>query len=266
MSENFKEHVILGRTGLKVSQLGIASGYGIYGKSMEKAFHESGINYFYWSSPRKSKFGETLKHLAAEDREKAVIVFQTYDHFGMMMQRYHEKGLKALSIDHADVLLLGWFNKPPGGRVLDSAMKLKDSDKVKYLAISGHNRKNFAKMAQDPDSPIDIYMIRYNAVHKGAEEDIFPHLPENNRPGITIYTATCWRKLLKENKMPSGEKPLSASDCYRFVLSNPNVDLCMTGPKNAQELEDALTVINSGPLSGEEMTRIRKIGDHIHRD
>jgi hypothetical protein len=37
---------------------------------------------------------------------------------------------------------------------------------------------------------------------------------------VTIYTATCWRKLLKARQMPAGEAPLSAADCYRFVLSN----------------------------------------------
>ncbi|MFC1564862.1 aldo/keto reductase [candidate division KSB1 bacterium] len=265
MQNNFREYRTLGRTGLKVSRLGIASGYGIHGKAVETAFHEHGINYFYWSSPRKSKFGDALKNLAASDREKMVIVFQTYDRLGLMMHKYHEKGLRSLNIDYADVLLLGWFNRPPGGRVIETALKLKEQGKVKFLAMSGHNRKTFAKMAQDPDSPIDIYMIRYNAVHKGAEEDIFPHLPEENRPGITIYTATCWRKLMKESKMPSGEKPLTAAECYRFVLSNPNVDLCMTGPRNDLQLKEALTLLDSPALSDEELHRIRKIGDHIHR-
>ncbi len=265
MSDNLREHVVLGRSGLKVSRLGIASGYGISGKPMEKAFHEQGINYFYWSSPRKSKFGDTLKNIASADREKAVIVFQTYDHLGMMMARYHEKGLSQLNIDYADALMLGWFNKPPKGRVVESALKLKEQGKVKYIAMSGHNRKTFSEMAQNPDSPVDIYMIRYNAVHKGAENDIFPNLPEKDCPGITIYTATCWRQLLKEGKMPAGEKPLSAAECYRFVLSDPHVHLCMTGPKNEQELEQALTVLDSPPLTVEEMTRIRKIGKHIHK-
>ena len=35
-------------------------------------------------------------------------------------------------------------------------------------------------------------------MHRGAEEDIFPHLPQDNRPGIVVFTATCWRKPLKD--------------------------------------------------------------------
>ena len=38
------------------------------------------------------------------------------------------------------------------------------------------------------------------------------------RPGTVSFTATRWGKLLDPKKMPSGEKPLTAADAYRFVL------------------------------------------------
>ncbi len=46
---DFKEQVSLGRTGLKVSRIGLASGYGAPQVAIEKAFHEYGINYLYIS-------------------------------------------------------------------------------------------------------------------------------------------------------------------------------------------------------------------------
>jgi len=110
-----------------------------------------------------------------------------------------------------------------------------------------------------------VFQLRYNAVHRGAEKDIFPYLPEQNRPGIVNFTATCWRKLLNAKNMPAGERPLSGTDCYRFVLSNPNVDVCLTGPSSAERLEQNLEALEAGPLSAEEMERIVRIGDHIHR-
>lgn len=135
---------------------------------------------------------------------------------------------------------------------------------VRYIAMSGHNRKLFGEIAQEKDSLVDIFMHIYNAAHRGAEDDIFPHLPEKNRPGITIYTATSWGKLLKEKKMPPGEKPLSAADCYRFVLSNPHVDLCMIGPRTEKEMIEGAKALSIGPLSKKEMARIKKIGDHVY--
>ena len=46
---HFKERVPLGRTGLMVSRIGLASGYGVPAASIEKASHEYGINYLYVS-------------------------------------------------------------------------------------------------------------------------------------------------------------------------------------------------------------------------
>jgi aryl-alcohol dehydrogenase-like predicted oxidoreductase len=64
--------------------------------------------------------------------------------------------------------------------------------------------------------------------------------------------------------MPEHQAPLTATDCYRFVLSNPSVDVCMTGPKTRGHMREALEALELGPLSSEEMARVRLIGDHVH--
>ncbi len=261
---NFTEKRILGRTDLLVSRLGIASGYGISGNAIEKAFHEYGINYFYWSTPRKSGMRDGLRQLIKKYREKIVIVLQSYDHLGFMLNRSIQKGLKTLGTDYADIILLGWHNRPPSQKVIKKALALKESGITRFIGMSGHNRKLFGNMAKQTDQPVDIFMTRYNAAHRGAENEIFPNLSEQRRPGITIYTATCWGKLLKKKKMPVKEQPLSASDCYRFVLSNPHVDLCIMGPSNKHEMEKGLTAIEKGPLSDQEMERVRRIGNFVH--
>jgi len=176
-----------------------------------------------------------------------------------------EKGLGILNIEFADILILGWFNNIPGSRVIDTALKLKEEGKVRYIGMSGHNRKTFGKIAVQPDSPVDVFMTRYNAVHSGAEKDIFPLLPDQNRPGITTYTTTCWGKLLKADNMSFGETPPAASDCYRFSISNDYVNLCLTGPKNEKEMDEALQALDKGPLSSDEMDRMRRIGDHKYK-
>ncbi len=37
----------------------------------------------------------------------------------------------------------------------------------------------------------------------------------------------------------------------------------MTGAKNTAELEEALAALDEGPLSAEEMTRVRRIGEFV---
>ena len=105
--------------------------------------------------------------------------------------------------------------------------------------------------------------IRYNAAHAGAETDIFPHLPKGGRPGIVAYTATSWGQLLNARKMPSGEAPLRGRDAYRFVLGNPDFNVCMTGPRNATELDEALATLDDGPLAADELARVRRLGAHV---
>lgn len=78
------------------------------------------------------------------------------------------------------------------------------------------------------------------------------------------FTATRWGQLLRESKMPTGVRPLTASECYRFVLSNPAVDLCMTGARTLEMMRENLETLDSGPLTPEEMERVRRIGDHIY--
>ena len=261
---DFKGHTMLGRTGLSVSRLGIAASYGVPGPAVEMAFHEHGINFLYWGSMRKPGMRDAIINLKGNNRDKLVIAFQSYDKSGLLMARLHEKGLRTLVIDCADLLILGWMMGNPRGRMLEAAMRLKEEGKVRYLAISSHNRTMVGNMIRKGTLPIDAYMIRYSAAHRGAETDIFPHVTAEDPPGIMSYTATRWGRLLDPNKMPPGEDPMAAADCYRFALTDPNVNLCMMGPRTALELEQGLTALEKGPLSAEEMERARRIGDFVH--
>jgi aryl-alcohol dehydrogenase-like predicted oxidoreductase len=260
---DFRERVTLGRTGLRVSRLGIGASYGVPAEAIEAAFHEYGVNYFYWGSRRRAGMGRAIRNLKGRHRDELVIALQSYDRTGLLMGLFVERALRSLGIDRAEVLILGWHSRPPAQRLVDAALALRERGRIRHLAVSGHHRPMFAELARDPGSPFDVFMIRYSAAHRGAEEEVFPHLPESGRPGITCYTATRWGQLLDPRKMPPGEEPLSAADCYRFVLSNPAVDLCMTGPANAEQMRGALRALDAGPLTPEELERVRRIGDHV---
>ncbi len=257
-----QEPTTLGRTGLRVSRIGLSGGYKAPARAVERAFHEYGINYFYWS-PRRSGMKEALRSLAGNRRDDLIIAVQSYDHLGFWLRRSVEKALLELTIDHADILFLGWFNSMPSKRVLNGAMQLKEEGKIRFLGVTGHNRQFHGEMARQEESPFDVHMVRYNPAHRGAEEEVFEGLPDR-RPGMTTYTATRWGKLLRADKMPPGEKPLTASECYRFVLSHPAVDLCLAGPRNEREMDEGLRALSEGPLPPEQMERVRRIGNHVH--
>ncbi len=260
---DFNAPVILGRTGLSVSRLAVGASYGVPAFALEKAYAEKGINTFYWGALRKKGMEGALRNLCRTERERKVVIFQTFDRSGYLMKMMHEKGLRAIGTDYADILILGWVNREPVGKWLDTALRLREEGKVRFLGVSSHMHTLLAKLVADPESPLDVFMVRYNAVHPEAEDIVFPQLPSENPPGILAYTATSWRRLLETRRMPPGEKPLTAAACYRFSLSNSLVHQCLMGPRSGQELEEGLEALSQGPLAKEEMAHVRWVGGHV---
>jgi predicted aldo/keto reductase-like oxidoreductase len=253
---------ILGGTGLKVGALGVSASYGAPAEAFEEAF-ERGCNYFYWGSRRKNGMRKAIMNICQQGkREELVVLLQSYSRSAVLMETFFKKALRAVRLDHADILLLGWYNKPPSRRVLDRALAMREKGLYRFLGLSGHNRTLFPQLAEE--GVFDLFHIRYNAAHRGAEKEIFPHLQSEDRPGIVSYTATRWGQLLNPKKMPTGETAPSASECYRFVLSNPGVDVCMTGPKDRTQMREALRTLDLGSLSEEELERMKRVGDHVH--
>ena len=64
--------------------------------------------------------------------------------------------------------------------------------------------------------------------------------------------------------MPDGETPPTASDCYRFVLGQPAVDLVLCGPADRNQMQEAIGALHGGPLPPGEVERMQRIGDHIY--
>jgi len=254
---------VLGRTGLKVGRLGLAGSYGAPARTYEKAF-ERGCNYFYsGSGRRRSQMKQAVRHLAAQGhRDRMVISIQTYARMGVMTEFFFKNALSAMGIDHADILMLGWHNSTPSNRLMDFALSMKEKGLARFIGLSGHNRKLFNDLARD--QRFDLFQIRYNPAHRGAEKDCFPAFEADAPPGLVTYTATRWGHLLQQKHMPKQETPLLARDCYRFSLSRPEVNICLCGPRDEDQMTHALTALDKGPLSREEMERVTRIGSHVH--
>jgi aryl-alcohol dehydrogenase-like predicted oxidoreductase len=258
---SFADPVMLGRTGLVVGRLGIGSSYGVPCPAVEEAF-ERGLNYFYWGSFRRGGMRRAIHNLAPRHRDRLVIAVQSYSRWVGLLNFSVHRALKSLMIDYADVLILGLHNKPPSPRLVGAAIKLKEQGFVRFLAISCHHRPAFQQYIRE--GVFDILQVRYNAAHRGAETEVFPYLPENNGPGITAYTATRWGKLIHSPKIPSSLRRPTAVECYRFVLTHPAVHLVMTGPKDAAQMRENLSLLDTGPMSPEELAWMRRVGDAVH--
>jgi aryl-alcohol dehydrogenase-like predicted oxidoreductase len=263
---NFRDPIRLGQTGLSVSRLGIGSSVGRSERFIEAAV-EQGINYLYWGSIRRPAFGRAIRNLARRKRESVVLTVQSYSRVAALMAPSVEIALRRAGVEYFDFLLLGMWNQPPRESLVEAALRLRAQGKVRHLMLSTHNRPSlqghFEEFAAGR-SPFDVFMLRYNAVHRGAEQDVFPYLPAERPPGLIAYTATRWGHLLDPAKMPPGESPPPARDCYRFVLSHPAPSMVLCGPANEEQLQQAIGALDAGPLTPDEMARLRRIGDHVY--
>jgi aryl-alcohol dehydrogenase-like predicted oxidoreductase len=247
--------------GKRLFRLGLATNYGIDEDGVRAAM-DRGVNLFLWNF-RSGDLKNPLRGALAQRREQvAVVAFATIGYFGWSVRRGAESLLRELGTDYLDVFQLGWLGV---GSAWTSATErelvhLRESGKVRALGVSIHDRPRAGQLAQS--SPLDLLMIRYNAAHPGAEKDIFPHR-RDAKPCMLAYTGTAWRRLLKQPKGWSGPV-MSAGDCYRFQLSNPNVDLALMGPADRAQMEANLAALEKGPLTAEEDAWMREFGRAVH--
>jgi aryl-alcohol dehydrogenase-like predicted oxidoreductase len=252
---------LLGRTGLPVCRLAISGGYGVPAEAVEMAF-ERGVNYLYYGSLRRGRFATALKNLASR-RDRFVLVVQSYSRVAGLMAWSLESALRAAGSEYADVLLLGKWDGHVPGRILDAALALRERGLARFIGVSTHRRITVPRQAA-PQSGIDVVHFRYNAAHPGAERDVFPHLPDNGRAGLVAFTATNWRQLLSAWRVPRGEPVPAAADCYRFVLTRPEVDVCLTGPSSTEHVKQSLRALEAGPMTAEELAWMKRAGRAAH--
>jgi aryl-alcohol dehydrogenase-like predicted oxidoreductase len=246
--------------GRRLFRMGLSGSFGLPEEGCREALER--MQYVFWS-PRMKGLTVALREALARDRERyTVSAGPLLGYFPGAVRRAAEGALKTLGIDYLDVFQLYWLGKMSAFTVpvQEEMIRLREEGKVRALGASIHDRPRAGKLADD--SILDLLMIRYNAAHPGAEQDIFPRLA-NRRPMVVAYTATAWRKLLRAPRGWKGRVP-AAGDCYRFCLTSPHVDIVLAGPRSAAELRENLAAMDKGPLSPEEMGFLREFGRAVH--
>ena len=266
MSEKFIPRT-LGKTGFTVGPLGVASSFGVDAKGIEEAF-ERGVNYFYWGWARRSGMRDGLRNILKRHREKVFITIPSLVPTKPFIRYSVDRALKALQTDYIDGLHFFLMkNRRLWSSQIEPALRLKEEGKIRHIGASSHHKPNFVRFYKEPFA--DFFHIRYNAIHCDAERDVFPKLPpkgDSNRPGLIVFTATSWRQLIKADKKKLEGLPVpTAGDCYRFVLSHPDVDVCITGPSNNQQMHHALEAINKGPMPQDQLEWMYKVGEKLYK-
>lgn len=263
MNQDFT-HTTLGNTGITVHRLGLSATYRPGKRTIYRALDE-GLNYFFCYG-FDTQMTSVLRDVMKYKRDNYTVATGAYNLLWghLNLRRTLGKRLRQLGTDYIDVFLfLGVMKeKHFPEHVREELSRFREEGKVRSIGISTHNRKFAGKLAAE--GALDVIMMRYNAAHRGAEEDIFPYLKQYN-PGVVGYTATRWRYLLKRPRgWPKDGRIPTAGMCYRFVLSSPNVHVCLTAPSNSKQLEENIAALREGPLCEEDLQFMRNFGDAVH--
>ncbi len=263
LKQNFL-HTTFGSLGRTVSRLGLSAYYRPGRATVHKAL-DAGLNVFFCYGFDRH-MTHVLRELAPSRRQQLIYVTGAYNllWWHPNLRRSLEKRLRQLRTDYIDCFLfLGVMGKEKFLEpVLEELQRFREEGKVLATGVSIHARKLAGSLAAR--GAIQALMMRYNAAHRGAEQDIFPHLA-THQPAVISYTATRWSALLRRPRgWPKDRRIPTPGLCYRFVLSNPHVHVVLTAPRNLRELEENLAAIREGPLGAEDLQFMRDFGDAVH--
>jgi len=255
----------LPRIGKRACRLGLSATYRPGRDSVREAI-DAGVNLFFAYGFDSQVLG-TFREMSPDERDQCIIITGGYNltiNRKPNLRKVVEKRLRQLGTDYLDALMWLGVLKPAhlSPYIIDEMRKLRDEGKARAIGISCHDRSFIAGLAAE--DALDLYMLRYNAAHRGAETEIFPYLPAH-RPDVVGYTATRWRYLLRRPRnWPEDGRVPTAAECYRFVLSDPHMDVVLTAPSNARQLRQNLAALEAGPLDEDDQTFMREFGDAVH--
>lgn len=262
-------HAQLGALG-KVCRLGLAS-RGNTNLDAEDVLEgvRRGVNYLNWCG-YPDGISEAVRRLG-ENRGDVVIATQLSARSAVAAHKELDEKLAQLGTDTIDVVTHYYLEheseweevQAPGG-AHEALVEARARGVIGAIGLTSHQRRLAARIAAS--GRIDLLMIRYNAAHRGAEEEVFPLISHSGMP-IVAFTGMRWGALIGTTvDDPPGFVPPGPLDCYRFVLSHPSVTVGLMAPDGRRELEEDLRLLDDWrALTGAEDESLRAHGDRVRR-
>ncbi|MGY5855090.1 MAG: aldo/keto reductase [Candidatus Thorarchaeota archaeon] len=259
----------LGKTGIKVSALGfgcmrlpvVEQGGKIKRDeaiSLLRKGIDSGITYMDTAWTYHSGESEVVLGLALKDgyREKVTLVtkcpvgrkeFTEPEHY----DEHLDEQLQRLDQDYLDVYLFHALNKKLfeekvlGLNLMERALKAKEEGKIKHIGFSFHDTTEVLKDIID-SGHFDMMLVQYNIVDQVNHEMI--NYAGEKGLGVAVMGSVGGGRLAGKNLPDEMKKWLTpgrenfADLAFKFVLSNPNVSVALSGMGTEEMLEDNLRI------------------------
>ncbi len=238
---------------------------------------DGGINYVDTAHMYHDKESEVVVGLALKDgyREKVRLVTKCpvfYDVFNETkhFDYYLDEQLTKLDVDYLDFYLMHGLNaktfkeKVQDLDLVEAAMSAKEQGKIKHLGFSFHDKPEVLKEIIDT-SHFDLMLVQYNVLDQ-VNEEMIGYAAKKGMGVVTMGSVGGGR--LAGSPPDSMSQWLSegrsnfADLALKFVLSNPNVSVALSGMGTEEMLRDNLALSSKSDYNqylGTEKDRIDKI-------
>jgi predicted aldo/keto reductase-like oxidoreductase len=208
---------------------------------------ERGVNFLNWCG-YDDGIAQAVRRKLIE-REGVAIAMQLDARDAVSAQRELEDVFRTLGTRHIDVVTFYYVERKREWEQIssrDGALQVleeaKKQGRVGLIGITTHQRKLAAEVAEE--KKLDLLMVRYNASHRGAEQDVFPITERLGMP-VVVYTAQRWGALTRPTRDdPPDHTPPTATEWYRFALAHPAVSVVLMAPNGRSELEENLKLLD----------------------
>jgi len=268
------KYAILGRTGMKVANIGYGSSRGNLDPSMIAYAVDKGINYFdtsegYGRGQSEIKIGKAVKkfrdkiyittkvgsvnaagRLTADTSKEEIL-----DRVAASLQRLDTPYIDCLMLHGAGDPDFGGFDNPN----LDAAFKqLKTDGNVRFFGISTHHHNLVETVRHAVESnKVDVMLLAYNYLQRRG-------VPENTRRENWLRDYNTVVKLAHEKNIgitamktlqgaqgasaiKSGDQSLNAKKAaVKWALNNPDIDVAVISMSSMNMIDEMVSISESG--------------------
>lgn len=253
------DRIGLGRTALSVSPFCLGW---VEDPDTVLAAFDIGINFFFLPSdyhlPLYRHSIEGLKRLLArssEIRDRIVVAGVGYiENPAFFDGTLHELLWAAPELARLDVGVAGAVTTASSGR-LAQLRGMRSRGELEIAATGGSFHAREAARAAIVEGELDVAFVRYNPLHPGAREDLFPFIAQPRLVKVFNFASSfgyvddiSWKRLGLARDL---WRP-RLSDLYRFALTRPEIDGLLVAPKVPAHVARITHAVEAGPLSPDE--------------
>lgn len=274
----------LGKTGKKVSILGFGTMRLPVIENKEERVNEKqavaiiregidkGINVIDTAYPYHGKNSELVVGQALKDgyREKVYLstklpIFLTKEPADF--EKFLDEQLKKLAVENIDFYFFHALNKKRFEDIvlkfglIEKAQKAKKEGKIKHLCFSFHDKPEVLKTIIDTDV-FEAMLVQYNLLDQSNAQMM--EYAKSKDMGVLVMGPIGGGRLqepvseVKEKMEEQGRQTFNPEMALRFVWSNPNVDVALSGMGNREMVERNIkAAANFTPYSAKELAQLQ---------